>query len=209
MLRTWVFSTCLAAFLAPLGSATVIVSNTAGTLFAGPLFFGQAFTTPAGPSYSNISFNFFTDVPATTPAAAGILYLFTSAYSGTPAGLSSAGALAHSTSIVAGAYAFDPSVTLLPGTQYFVYSDTSITHLSGANVIAGSQLYSAPDSSTNFAAGSASRNFAVSGTTVPEPGSFTIALPVITAVLFGLRRRKSARHERRIGGQISPPRENA
>jgi hypothetical protein len=51
--------------------------------------FGQSLMTPSGGPWHDLTFNFFTDVPPTTPTAAGTAFLLTQEYLGTPAALSS------------------------------------------------------------------------------------------------------------------------
>jgi len=193
MSNHWLLSTCLLAVWTSTSSASVITSNTGGSSLGAFTFYGQSFTTPSGPSYNNISFNFFGFnffVPPPPPTAAGMLYLFTSAYTGTPLGLSGAAAIAHSTSISSGMYFFDPSVTLLPSTQYFVYADTAF-NVMGGNTVVGQTSYftGSSSSSANFIVDFSghSVDFQVSGSAVPEPASFALVVPVI-AVLILFRR---------------------
>jgi hypothetical protein len=192
MPKSWLLLASMLMVSASSGSASIIFSNTAGTLTAGAASIGDSFTTPSGTSYDDITFNYFSNVPATTPLAAGILYLFTSAYSGTPAGLSGAGAVAHSTSISSGMYLFDPSVTLLPNTQYFVYEDTAIIPTGGDSVI-GDHAFFAGATSEAFVqnGGNITDNFQLSGTAiaaVPEPTSFALVIPFLAGLLLVGRR---------------------
>jgi hypothetical protein len=97
--------------------AETIAQSTGGATPSSEAFFGQGLTTPSGGTWNNVKFNFFSDT-GSTPTAAGTLYIFTSQYNGAPAGLSVSGFLAKSTGISSGMYVFDPSLTLLPNTQY-------------------------------------------------------------------------------------------
>lgn len=100
--------------------AGTIVQNTGGGSITGPAFFGQPFTTPSGGPWVNIKFNFFQD-SGTVAAANGTAYIFTSAYTGTPSGLSASSFLAAGPAIFGVSYNFAPSFTLQPNTQYFLY----------------------------------------------------------------------------------------
>jgi hypothetical protein len=194
---------CMTGFLAATASATIITSNTGGTANGNPSFYGQSFTTPSGTAYDDISFNYFSNLPPTTPTAAGTLYLLSSAYTGTPAALSSSatGFIASSTGISGGMYLFAPTVTLQPGTQYFVYGDTLLSNITGGNIFAGQTSYYALTPASAFAGnGGVSANFQVSGTavtsgpgpdTVPEPVSMLLVLPALGA-LFVINRGRLA-----------------
>jgi len=165
--------------------ASVITQNTSensGTLTES---FGETFTTPSGGPWNNITFNFFSDIPAVTPAAAGTAFLFSQVFTGTPSSLSSAapGFIASSTGISGGAYVFDPSVQLAANTIYWIFENGVLT-VSGGNAVGGDIAYFAPTPSTNFdvAIGPAqATNFAVNGTVVstaatPESSSIVLLL---------------------------------
>ena len=160
--------------------ADLIASNTAGNLTSSASYFGQSFTTAAGPLETNITFNFFSNSPATTPFAIGTGFLLRQAYTGTPAGLSTstAGYLGMATAS-GGLYSFGSAVTLTGGTQYFFYENAVIAPgaITGGNIIVGANDYFTNSSTTSFTAVTGSTNFAVNGTTVPEPAS---------ALMFGL-----------------------
>jgi hypothetical protein len=132
--------------------AVVIVQNLAGTEISAPIFSGQSFTTPSSSRpWDDITFNYFSDVPAATPLAGGTAFILSQLYSGTPADLSSStpGFLAASTGITGGVYDFPASLVLQPHTQYFVYQNGALLATSGDNVISGGQQY------FSFASGSA------------------------------------------------------
>jgi len=165
--------------------ASVITQNTsenAGTLTES---FGETFTTPSGGPWNNITFNFFSDIPAVTPAAAGTAFLFSQVFTGTPSSLSSAapGFIASSTGISGGAYVFSPSVQLAANTVYWIFENGVLT-VSGGNAVSGDTAYFAPTPTTNFdvAIGAAqATNFAVNGTAVgtaatPESSSVVLLL---------------------------------
>jgi hypothetical protein len=193
---------CLVAGAAGRAEAGTIVEYTAANVFQNQ-FTGQSVTTPAGGPFDNITFNFFSDTAATTPAAAGDLFILTQQYLGLPGGLSSAtpGFLAESTGISGGIYQFAPSVTLQGGTQYFFYTDAQFqtafavpgTYAGGIMYFttAGNELYEAH--TTLDAA------FRLSGTAVPEPWTAVGAVTGAVCVLAYARLRRG--RERRS----SPP----
>ena len=151
-------------------STTVTATNSSG-------YYGQSFTTPGGGPWNNVTVNFATT--AGTPVALGTLYLFTGAYSGTPAGLSGASAFAASISIVSNQWTFLPSVSLASSTLYFFYSDAFF----GTNTLGGrdSNPYVGGDASRATSSATAfslitdvDARFDVSGTSsaVPEPTTY-------------------------------------
>ena len=166
--------------------AGIIVENSSGNHqddFA--LYVGQQATTPSGGPWHDLTFNFFSDIPATTPSATGTLFLLSQQYLGPPSGLSSAtsGFIAESTGIAGNAYVFDPSVTIQPNTSYWFYSPTQFPpdDPSFGNLVSGEQFYSSESAGSNFGAvASTSSNFRLSGdvvpfvTTVPEPASLAL-----------------------------------
>lgn len=168
----------LVCLLARSASASTITAFTGGTASASSFFVGQSLTTPGGLPWSSLSFNFFSDTSGgTTPSAVGTLFLLTSAYSGTPAALSGStpGFLAQSTSVVGNVFFFAPGVTILPSTQYFFYTNT-LQLVSGANfdAYAGGTAYLSGGASTPYAAFAGDANFQLSGTPVPEPGTWLL-----------------------------------
>ena len=158
---------------------------------------GESFTTPGGGPWNNIVFNFFSDVPATTPLAAGNAFLLTQEYLGDPASLSSstAGFLAESVSVSGGQYIFDPSLLLDPNTEYWLYEDADLqTTGSGTGGSAAGQAYFAGSGSFSTLAGNELANYELDGTVVPEPATWLTGLG--GALLLGLlkvRSRNSAR----------------
>jgi len=71
--------------------AATIDSQTAGSNFVGNStnYFGESFTTPGGGPWTDIGFNFYSNIPATTPVAVGTAFMLSEEYSGLPSGLSS------------------------------------------------------------------------------------------------------------------------
>lgn len=164
-------------FAVPSQAAT-ITSFTAGVAGASTLYIGQSVTVPAGNDWTDLSFNFFSDTSGgTTPSAAGTLFLLSSEYLGTPAGLSplTPGFVAQSTSIVGNVYFFDPAATVLGGTQYFLYANAPVL-VSGSNSggYPGGSAYVAANAVSNFAPFAGDANFLLSGTAVPEPASLLL-----------------------------------
>ena len=172
----------VSALALPAAPGATILQNTGGDIGSIFAFVGESFTTPEGGPWSNITFNFYSDVPATTPAAAGTAFLLTQEYLGTPnaLGTGTAGFLAQSTGISGGQYVFDPSLILQPNTKYFLYENLAFT-TSGGNTFAGGNAYFAFPATDSFApapvpggSGLQAANFLLSGTpvntAVPEIG---------------------------------------
>jgi hypothetical protein len=179
-----------------LGSARAdtIAENTAGAFFTNfDIYAGQSFTTASAGPVSNITFNFFSNVPATTAYAIGTGFLLSIEYTGTPAGLSSStpGFLGQA-SAAGGFYTFDPSLTLLAGTQYFFYENALIPQgtISGGNLYVGGHGYFATSGSSSFSRFVNSHNFRVTGTptSVPENGMGALLLAFSSTILIVLRR---------------------
>jgi hypothetical protein len=187
------------SLLAPRSAqAQTLVEVTAGTA-TNTFFPGQSVTTPAGGPFNNIAFNFFSDGPATTPTAAGTLFILTQEYLGTPDALSAAtpGFLASSTGISGGVYQFSSAVVLSGNTQYFFYANAAQL-LSGqaADIYAGGNVYATNGGGSNYnSLTSQDANFRLSQIAVasaaPEPGSLALlaltGLPLVGAIV---RRRK-------------------
>jgi hypothetical protein len=181
---------------APAARADIIIEFTTGTDHtSGSFLFGQSLLTPTGGPWHNLTFNFFTNVPATTPTAAGTAFLLSQAYLDTPANLSSStpGFLAASTSIVAGQYTFAPSVTVQPNTTYFVYENALLPIITGSHLASGN--YITTDSQTAFQAAIGSTNFRLSGDVVtsPVPAPPAVVLVGLGAGCVALRRYVSRR----------------
>jgi len=201
---TIMLSACLLlAAGAPAASGATILQNTGGSLGVVSGFFGESFTTPAGGPWSSVAFNFYSDIPATTPTAAGTAFLLTQEYLGTPAGLGTAlpGFLAQSTGVSGGQYNFAPTLVLQPNVKYFLYENASL-NTSGGNSITGGNAYFAALSSNNFvtavipsSTALQASNFLLTGTplatVVPEPASL-VTLSLGLAAVAGIVWRRFA-----------------
>lgn len=189
----------ITAFVSSHAFAGVIVENTAGTISTlEAAFVGESFIMPAsGGPWDDITFNFFSNVPATTPFATGTAFLLDQVYSGTPSGLSSAtpGFVGASTGISGGMYDFSTTLTLDPGVTYFVYENVEIPigGITGGNTISGGQAFGATGgASSDFVTqGGLASNFAVSGTAVPEPSALLVFVSGLLGFGFLRRYRKN------------------
>jgi hypothetical protein len=182
----------LMAFCPTLMRADTIAQHTDGTQNPGGVYLGQSFTTVTLSPVSNIAFNFFLDVPATTPLALGTGFLLSMAYTGAPSSLSSAtsGFLGQATAS-GGFYTFNSSLTLLPNTQYFFYENALRNQFSGGNFYAGGQGYVTFSANTGFGGTGASHNFRVTGSPagVPDTGTTVSLLGFASLGLVALRRK--------------------
>jgi hypothetical protein len=173
--------------------AITIAEHTAGTLPDENGVAGQSFTTVAGSPASNITFNFFTDVPATTPYAVGTGFLYSMQYAGTVGNLGSGpGFLGQATSD-GSFYTFDPALTLSPLTQYFFYINAPALSISLGGIYAGGQGYEAFGGDIfllEFSDGQ-SWNFRVTGTPVsgvPDTGASALLLGLSFIGIFVVQR---------------------
>lgn len=187
----WVLALAFAALAAALPArATTLADYTAGTTDSGG-YFGLAFTTPSGGPWDEITFNFFA-VDGTTPVAAGTAYLFTSAYTGSPTGLSSASYLAASTGVSSNVYDFSATFTLQPGTTYYIYEDTRIAV--GANGDGTGSYAANPPSLPDFGSFTfVSLNFQAAGDPAPVPETSAFFLAGFGAAALAIVRRFAAK----------------
>ena len=173
-----------------------IVSNTAGANTLGPDYWGQSFTTPSGSPWDNITFNFFSDVPAVTPEAVGTAWI----YSEVPAPLFlsniqnnfETNILAETSTIVNGKYVFPSSLVLQPNTQYFVFED-ALMKVSGSTTTpgAGQTTWVAPYQPPPFGSVFSpfwSANFDVQGDPVGTPEPPPLAVVTLGIVLLAFSR---------------------
>lgn len=138
-------------------------------------YYGHAATTmAAGGPWDNVTFNFFSNVPATTPVAYGDLFLLNQEYLGTPAALNSStpGFIAQSQGIVDGKWAFPAGIQLQGNTRYFFYTNSGASvPVTGDDVLISDKMYYAPNANAPFYNGGTAMNFRVEGTPVPEPSA--------------------------------------
>ncbi len=155
--------------------------------------------------------NYFLDLANTTPLAVGTGFLFSSAYTGTPAGLSSLssatpGFLGQAVT-AGGFYIFDSNLTLAPGTQYFFYENAVINQggrsggpgvggpTAGPVYLGGVAFFTFPTSpNSNFVVDPSgfSANFRVTGSpvraSVPDGGASALLLGLGLGALLISRR---------------------
>ena len=173
--------------------AAPIATFTGGLSTQSTAFWGQSFTVVAAGPVDNILFNFFSDLPPTTPSAGGIAYLLSSQYLGAPNGLSVAtpGFLGQATP-AGNVYTFNPAITLLPATQYFLYSDTPVPSTgANADLYAGGVGFVSFNAGNNFTPFGGDLHFLAQGTLaaagVPEMDpNQTVAPLTILLVLVAL-----------------------
>ena len=187
-------------------SASAVISR-AGTLAenlveSGGLtaaIYGQSVTTSPGGPFDHIVFNFFDNHGPAAPGgphADGTAYLFSQAYTGTPANLSvnPGSNFIASAAASGGFFTFNPSVTLQGNTQYFIYTDTvqNSLFIDTLHSYAGGTIYAL--SGGNFTADSSfDLAFRLTGTpAVPLPTALSagvVSLPLLLLSL-ALHRRK-------------------
>lgn len=164
--------------------ASTLASDTGGPATNNAGYFGQSFTVGGSGTFDDITFNYYTGSLA--PYAIGTGYLFSTAYTGTPTGLSSSdpgylGSVAAS----GGTYSFASSLDLSAGTEYYFYADTNIPtgSISGGNTITGGANYYTTSATSDFVLEGDSANFLVTGAAAtPEPSTFAL----LGTGLFGL-----------------------
>ena len=192
-------ATLLALTSASAHGATV-VQDTAGTSTSASVFVGESFTTPTDFLYYNLTFNFYSDAPATTPSAAGTAFLLSEPYAGAPSALSmtTPGFLTESSSSTGGVFTFNPNFVTLTDTTYYLYTDTREVVTFG-DTSTSALRYVSVGTNTNYAATASAANFTLSGNRVglplPEPSSET-ALYVLSGAVglgFVVMRRRQAR----------------
>ena len=150
--------------------AAVIVKDTGGTSVSSSQYVGESFTTPTDFLYYNLTFNFYSNSPATTPQAAGTAFLLSQPYAGTPAALSltTPGFLTESSSSAGGVFTFNPNFVLLTGTTYYLYTDTAQV-VSFGDTSMGFTRYAALVSTSNYTTTASAANFSLNGTRVGVP----------------------------------------
>jgi hypothetical protein len=170
--------------------ASTLATVTGGTGQAAQVYQGQSFTVAGSGTYDDITFNFY-DLSG-NPTAAGTGYLFSSSYSGTPNGLSTATAnLLGTATSGGGEYTFAPALTLQAGATYYFYEDAAIT-LSGGNP-GPLTFYTYSPTMVYFDNGTGASNFLVTGqqptSVTPEPSSLALLLTGALSMAGAVRRR--------------------
>ena len=179
--------------LSTLQAQTTIASFTAGAgngPASGMFCPGESFTTLGGNQWSLTSFNFYSDLAGTVPAAVGKAYVFTAAYAGTPAGLnvSLPNLIGVSTSVAGGKYIFPAGVILQPNTQYFLYTDTLFTVAGGMLGVAGAGEFEAVNTAAVFSPEPPQTLdfLAQANIFTPVPLSSALGAPISTPALVSL-----------------------
>lgn len=179
-------------------NASILAAATGGQSRFGPVggqdYVGQSFTVAGAGSFDDVTLSLFS-YPTSTPYAVGTGYLFSKAYFGSPALLSSGSADLLGTATSAnGTYNFSPSVVLTAGTQYFFYEDAEVPGgtLTGDNPYLGGNAYYASGIESTYTTTDVF-NFEVSGQLVssatPEPSSFALLGTGLLGVARVVRKR--------------------
>jgi hypothetical protein len=196
----------LAVVLAGVGQAKaeVIASFTASAGQGPSGFYAQVLTTPNGGAWDHLTFNYFSDSPATTPAAAGHVFLLTQSYTGTPAALSSGtpGFVAESMFASGGVWTFAPDVPINSNTEYFFYADSSLVPSVAASVVPGTGgIFLSMSSGSDFSFDFNTLAFLLQGdplastpvtSTIPEPSTLSLLAAGLGLAAWWRRRRAAA-----------------
>lgn len=170
-------------------NAVIITQDQSGTATSsGGFFWGQSFTTGAGTGWNNITFNLYD--PQNNPLAGGTGFIFASQFAGTVANLASGSPLAISVSSGGGLYTFAPAFTLAAATQYFFYTDGSLTLRGNGNSYTGGNYFYSGNVNSGFSSsGGNDVNFQVNGTAVPEPATWAMLIAGFGLVGLAARRK--------------------
>lgn len=187
--------------------ADTVAGFTVGTTSIGaPNYLGESFFAGGFGTFDNIAFNFFT--PTGADYAIGTGYLFSTPYTGTPAGLNSSDPGFLGSAVAAGgAYTFSPAVELTSGTLYFFYENALAPSGAVAGAVPGpgdaEYLFSTGPGADFTAQSVASADFLVTGSPVetPEPsGGVLLATGMLG--IAGVIRRRFTRGDSRPGQRL-------
>jgi hypothetical protein len=171
------------------------VTNGGVTSLSG--YWGETVTTIAGGPWDALALNFYASSGA--PEAVGDVYLLSQQYLGTPSNLSSStpGFIAEGTAS-GGFYDFANGVTVLGGTEYWVYTDAALI-LTGDAV--GNEYYYDGGGATSAFNAFPGRdiNYTLTGSlvTTPEPGTSSLLLIGVASLglMIVARKRISPSHQ--------------
>lgn len=195
-----------------LGAVVTSYSTPGATAANSSRNIGQSVTTPAGGSFSELTFNFFEAgflaggaFSEEAPFAEGELFLLTQEYLGTADDLSisTPGFLASTTALQpegAGLeWVFDSGVTLQPATQYYLYAKNpgasfgtlKALSSSSSTLYAGGVYYQTQNGGSStpyFPSNSNDWHFELEGVTaVPEPSAFVL-ITIVGSLAATIRR---------------------
>jgi len=183
------FVTAAAIFTGAALNASTTIASCLGTVDDDyDYYFGQSFTV-SGSYYLN-SISIYKNEVTLADGTGSTLYLFASAYSGTPGGLSSSSYVATgSWDSVSDSWVFSGSYTLTEGTTYYFYSDTSFNAgVFYTDVYASGMIYYCGSGDSFGYSGDNDLCFSVTGTAVPEPATCTGLIGLIALGAAGGRK---------------------
>jgi len=195
MKNTVLVSICLFAVLVSMPlPADTITQHVGGNVVSDTgYWWGVTFQTPTGGPWDKLTFNFYGETTI-TPDAAGTLYLLSQPFTGVPNALSSTapGFIASTSTIVGGEWVFNSSLTVQPGTQYYLFADQQMVIEGGGTDVATTRNYFTTDPNTTYlvsSPGSGQPDFLFAGTVVPEPSLLRLTALGLASGLVRLRRR--------------------
>ena len=175
---------------AALNASTTIVSNIENTDIYYTWYFGQSFeVTGSNYTLDSISIYYYSD-PC---SGSGTIYLFDSAYTGSPDSLSASSCLATGTwDSTSKSWVFSSGYELIADKTYYFYTNTAITATFSNmfNPYSSGTMYYSPSAGSNFSELSSYSDlaFSVTGTAVPEPAACAGLIGLIALGAAGGRR---------------------